>query len=170
MFSNSRRGHVDRNADAGTSAEFDDFIMREYLHVNISTMKQIVASSVAESVHKDNIANSHDPSHLSLWNIWITSCVLFHPVIYINTIEIYISWIKLNFCCEKVTVVFQHWSFVESYWHWILRCVHLVILQKTCLSLKDVHIWNMSWSQTHAFPPSALSTGRRASVPKSLDK
>jgi hypothetical protein len=33
--------------------------------MNISTMEQIVASSVAESVHKDNIANSHDPRHLS---------------------------------------------------------------------------------------------------------
>ena len=66
LFSNSRREHVDRNPDAGTSAEFDDFIMREYLHINISTMEQILASSVAESVHKDNIANSHDPSHLSL--------------------------------------------------------------------------------------------------------
>jgi len=65
LFSNSGREHVDRNADAGTSAGFDDFIMREYMHVSISTMEQIVASSVAESVHKDNIANSHDPRHLS---------------------------------------------------------------------------------------------------------
>jgi hypothetical protein len=65
LFSNSRREHVDRNADAGTSAEFDDFIMREYLNINFSTMEQIVASSVAESVHKDNIADSHDPRHLS---------------------------------------------------------------------------------------------------------
>ena len=65
LFSNSRREHVDRNADAGTSSEVDDFIMREYLHINISTMEQIVASSVAESVRKDNIANSHDPRHLS---------------------------------------------------------------------------------------------------------
>ena len=65
MFSNSRREHVDRNADAGTCAGFDDFIMREYMHVKISMMEQIVASSVAESVHKDNIANSHDPRHLS---------------------------------------------------------------------------------------------------------
>ncbi len=71
---------------------------------------------------------------------------------------------------EKVTAVFQHWFFVESYWHWILRCVHLVMLQKICLSLKDVRIWNMRASQTHAFPPSALSTGRRAPAPKSLDK
>ncbi len=33
---------------------------------------------------------------------------------------------------EKVTVkvVFRHWIFVETYWHCILRCVHLVILQK----------------------------------------
>ncbi len=66
MFSNSRQEHFDRNADAGTSAEFDDFIVREYLHINISTMEQIVASSVAESVHNDNIANSHDPRHLCL--------------------------------------------------------------------------------------------------------
>ena len=61
--------HVDRNADAGTSAEFDDFIMREYLHINISTMEKFVASSVSESMHKDKIANSHDhdhPRHLSL--------------------------------------------------------------------------------------------------------
>ncbi len=50
MFSKSRREHVDKNADAGTSAEFDDFIMQEYLHINVSTMEQIVASSVAESV------------------------------------------------------------------------------------------------------------------------
>jgi hypothetical protein len=66
LFSNSRREHVDRNADAGTSTEFDDFIMREYLHINISTMEQIVASSVAESVLEDNSANSHDPRHLCL--------------------------------------------------------------------------------------------------------
>jgi hypothetical protein len=66
LFSNSRREHVDRNADAGTSAEFDDFVMREYLHINISTMEHIVASSVAESVLEDNIANSHDPRHLCL--------------------------------------------------------------------------------------------------------
>ncbi len=63
MFSNSRREHVDRNVDAGTSAEFDDFTMREYLHINVLTMEQIAASSVAGSVHKDNIANSHDPRH-----------------------------------------------------------------------------------------------------------
>jgi len=50
--------------------------------------------------------------------------------------ERYISWRKLNFCCEKATAVFQHWIFVESYWHWILKCVHLVILQKRCLSLR----------------------------------
>ncbi len=99
MFSNSRREHVGRNVDAGTSAEFDDFIMREYLHINISTMEQIAA--VAKSVYKDNIANSHDPRHLCLWNICITSCALFHPVIYLNTMEVYISWRKLNFCCKK---------------------------------------------------------------------
>ncbi len=64
MFLNSQREHVDRNADAGTSAEFDDFIMREYQHINISTMEQLLASSVEESVHEDNIANSHDPRHL----------------------------------------------------------------------------------------------------------
>jgi hypothetical protein len=58
--------HVDRKDDAGTSAEFDDFkfVLREYLHINISTMEQIVASSEAESVHEDNIANRHDPRHL----------------------------------------------------------------------------------------------------------
>ncbi len=70
MFSNSRLEHVDRNADAGTSAKFDYFIMREYLHINISTMEQIVASSVAssvaESVREDSIANSHDPRHVCL--------------------------------------------------------------------------------------------------------
>jgi hypothetical protein len=60
------RIHDERNADAGTSAEFDDFSMREYLHIDISTMEQIVASSVAESVHEDNIANSDDPRHLCL--------------------------------------------------------------------------------------------------------
>jgi hypothetical protein len=60
------RIHDERNADADTSAEFDDFSMREYLHINISTMEQIVASSVAESVHEDNIANSHDPRHVCL--------------------------------------------------------------------------------------------------------
>ncbi len=65
-FSNSRREHVDRNSDAGTSAELNDSIMLEYLHINISTMEQIVASSVAESVLEDNIANSHDPRHLCL--------------------------------------------------------------------------------------------------------
>jgi hypothetical protein len=75
LFSNSRREHVDRNADAGTSAGFDDFIMREYMHVNISTMEQIVASSVAESVHKDNIANSHDPRHLS-FSLKYMNCIL----------------------------------------------------------------------------------------------
>jgi hypothetical protein len=57
LFSNTRREQVDRNADAGTSAGFDDFIMREYLHINISTMEQIVASSVVESVLEDNSAN-----------------------------------------------------------------------------------------------------------------
>ncbi len=66
MFSNSRREHVDRNADAGTHAEFYDFIMREYLHINTSMMEQVVASSVAESVLEDKIANSHDPRHLCL--------------------------------------------------------------------------------------------------------
>jgi hypothetical protein len=60
------RIHDERNADAGTSSEFDNFRMREYLHMNISTMEQIVASSVAESVHEDNIKNSHDPRHLCL--------------------------------------------------------------------------------------------------------
>ena len=75
LFSNSGREHVDRNADAGTSAGFDDFIMREYMHVNISTMEQIVASSVAESVHKDNIANSHDPRHLS-FSLKYMNCIL----------------------------------------------------------------------------------------------
>jgi hypothetical protein len=64
LLSNSRREHVNRNADAGTSAEFDDFIIREYLHRNISTMEQIVASSVAESVLEDNSAN--DPRHFCL--------------------------------------------------------------------------------------------------------
>jgi hypothetical protein len=33
--------------------------MREYLHINISTMEQIVASSVAESVLEDNTANNN---------------------------------------------------------------------------------------------------------------
>ncbi len=60
------RIHDERNADAGTSAELDDFSMQEYLHINLSTMEQIVASSVAESVHEDNITNSHDPRHLCL--------------------------------------------------------------------------------------------------------
>ncbi len=92
------RIHDERNADAGTRAEFDDFSMREYLHINISTMEQIVASSEAESVHEDNIANSHDPRYLCLWKICISSCALFHPVIYINSMEMYISWRKLNFC------------------------------------------------------------------------
>ena len=99
MFSNSRREHVDRNADAGTSAEFDDFIMREYLHINISTMEQIVSSSVAESVHKDNIANAHDLRHLRFsLKYMYSSCALFHIVIHINTMEMCISWRKLNFC------------------------------------------------------------------------
>jgi hypothetical protein len=66
LFLNSRQEQVDRNADAGTSAEFDDFPMREYLHINVSTMEQIVASSVAESVLEDNSANLHDPRHLYL--------------------------------------------------------------------------------------------------------
>jgi hypothetical protein len=75
MFSNSRREHVDRDADAGTCAEFDDFIMLEYLHINISTMEeQIVASSVAESVHEDNIH--------TILVIFVSEIYVFHRVLY----------------------------------------------------------------------------------------
>jgi hypothetical protein len=66
LISNTRREQVDKTANAGISAGFADFIMREYLHLNISTMEQIVASSVAESELEDNTANSHDPRHLRL--------------------------------------------------------------------------------------------------------
>ncbi len=66
LFSNTQQEQVDRNVGAGTSAGFYDFIMREYLYINISMMEQIVASSVAESVVEDNTANSHDPRHLCL--------------------------------------------------------------------------------------------------------
>ena len=74
LFLNSRREHVDRNADAWTSAEFDDFIMQEYLHINISTMEQIVASSVAESVHEDNIH--------TILVIFVSEIYVFYPVLY----------------------------------------------------------------------------------------
>ncbi len=74
MFSNSRREHVDRNADAGTSAEFDDFIMLEYLPIDTSTMEQIVASSVTESVHEDNIH--------TILVIFVSEIYVFQPVLY----------------------------------------------------------------------------------------
>ena len=120
--------------------------IRWFQHARISAHKYFddgadCSELCGESVHKDNIANSHDPRHLCLWNICISSCALFHPAIYVNSMEMYISWRKLNFCCEKVTVVFQHWIVVESYWHWILRCVHLVILQK------DACLWKMCISE-----------------------
>ncbi len=79
-------------------------IVREYLHINILTMEQIVASSVAESVLEDNSANSHDPSHLCLGNISILSCALFHiydgSIYFLDKVELASS--------EKDTVVSQH--------------------------------------------------------------
>ncbi len=79
LFSNTRREQVDINANAGTSAGFDVFIMQEYLHINISTMDQNVASSVAESVLEENTAN-------------FSEIYVFHPVLYSNLSFMKIRW------------------------------------------------------------------------------